>query len=826
MADIEIKSSLLNDSNFETTKKTLIAVSEVDRKENWRVKMMEYINSKAASDGDEFFYNMLPHVLFDFDDRETTAYTNEFTEIHFNAPGIIGNDIKHWDFTYAHECLHQLWDTYGVADKIKENGIEYNHQVLNIASDCVINDFLKEIRKKSMPDWVVTPEKLKDEFDIDFDRTKDTQYDLYIKLLEKVKSDKKAEDFVKDQTKFNGKLKPKSVNVQQGPDNDQDVLTPPPAPPATHSDDFKKGWNQAIQDVLDKKVDPLTYKFKLTEANSTDYDAGYEAAMNQIKEGLLNGLTITGGGKGPKPPQSDLAPIPWDMPPIYGGNGSDNSGDDDSDDQQNDAQDAQNSASDAQDAADKAQEVANQAKANNDSDAEKKQKAADDAKKAADKAKDEAKKAQDAQKKGDKDGAKKAAENAAKAAEDAKKAAEGAGVGKDDLQNSTGNSDAAKAQAQANTAKEFAKIAKNAAEAATKAKEKDANKRAEAAKKAQEAAEKAQKAADKAKAAEKAGDKKAAKEALDEAKKAANEAQNEAAQAGFKPFDDNDSKQKEQGQHSKAGKGHKQVQISEADHEKFRKHGKALIEKTKKSIGGPLNDFLKTCAAAAKLKPHGLEVKAKKAARGWNENLETSVIAFVKERVNQFKRKFKRTYRRIKRGTSEIRAGEILKPGKVIVDEQMIINVAFYIDRSGSMSGDREDNAWKATYVICDSLKDMFAREQCVEDVKFKLIAFDTEFDEVKFGNKPNSGGGTCSFHEILNYMNKNTKDYLITIVISDGDFSDLNNTGNYVEKYLKEYDGMIYMVFNQEQYTLKKIAEKFKDKLVYYKATPNFELT
>ena len=74
---------------------------------------------------------MLPSLLFLIPDNETTAYTSPETLIFANAPGIIGENIRQWDFVYCHECLHQLWNTFKVAEKIKNEGKEYNHYVLN-----------------------------------------------------------------------------------------------------------------------------------------------------------------------------------------------------------------------------------------------------------------------------------------------------------------------------------------------------------------------------------------------------------------------------------------------------------------------------------------------------------------------------------------------------------------------------------------------------------------------------------------------------------------------------------------------------------------------
>ena len=71
--------------------------------------------------------------------------------------------------------------------------IPLSFNLLNIASDCVINDYLKSLRKKEPFKDGIFPETLKENFGIDYDRKNDTQYSLYIKLLgvyEKNKSEK------------------------------------------------------------------------------------------------------------------------------------------------------------------------------------------------------------------------------------------------------------------------------------------------------------------------------------------------------------------------------------------------------------------------------------------------------------------------------------------------------------------------------------------------------------------------------------------------------------------------------------------------------------
>ena len=182
---MEIKSSLLNEDDFKFVKKSLIDVSEIDGKDKFRVKTLEYINDSSSDDDDIFFFFFFEFVRFLQPNDEAIAYTTPDHLIWLNCPGHIGEQIRQWDFIYDHECLHQLWDTFGVEDKIRKDFGTCDHYIMNIASDCIINDYLSFYRKKSQPDGLITPEYIKTKYDIEYNRKVDTQYTLYLKLLEK-----------------------------------------------------------------------------------------------------------------------------------------------------------------------------------------------------------------------------------------------------------------------------------------------------------------------------------------------------------------------------------------------------------------------------------------------------------------------------------------------------------------------------------------------------------------------------------------------------------------------------------------------------------------
>ena len=282
-------------------------------------------------------------------------------------------DVRVWEFIYDHECLHQLWETFKIAERIKKEGKEYNHEILNIASDCVINDYLSHNRKKLQPEGTVNPEFIKNKFGVEFNRNADTQYSLYLKLINSPKK-KEIEEYAKEQEKIhNGKITPKQVKDAEndGGGGGQGEK---------HSDDYKKGWVDGINDVLDGKVDPKNFRHK---PNNNDYNQGYNDALDQIKQGKEEGIEKSKGGGGGS---SDLPQIPWDAPNMQNDNG-DNTGDSKKDqlpsndqiedmDEKDAAKSAQKSADKAKEAAAKAKEAANDADENDEKDASSKKYAA------------------------------------------------------------------------------------------------------------------------------------------------------------------------------------------------------------------------------------------------------------------------------------------------------------------------------------------------------------------------------------------------------------------------------------------------------------------
>lgn len=199
---MEINSSLLNDKHFKFLKSNIAEVSKQDSNQKFRVSLIEYINDTSDNNDDVFFYEMLEFVRFLDPSSDSVAYTTPDRLIYLNSPGKIGKEFRQWDFVYCHECLHQLWETFNVGDEIKkQKNIEYDHYILNVASDCVINDYLYTYRKKTRPSNLITPEYIKESYGVEYNRLEDNQFSLYCKLIavkEKLKNDKKLQQMMND----------------------------------------------------------------------------------------------------------------------------------------------------------------------------------------------------------------------------------------------------------------------------------------------------------------------------------------------------------------------------------------------------------------------------------------------------------------------------------------------------------------------------------------------------------------------------------------------------------------------------------------------------
>ena len=602
---MEIKSSLLNYKEFNHLKDSIIKISSIDGKDKFRVKLIEYINDTSDNNDDMFFYEMLPFARFLKPSDQAIAYTTPDHLIYLNSPGTVGENVRKWDFIYCHECLHQLWDTFEVGEKIKKAGFEYNHKLLNIASDCVINDYLKILRKKEPFENGIFPETLKKEFDIDYDRKNDTQYSLYVKLLKVYEENKnELENLIKQMEK------------QEGGDSQQNNQSSSSNSSSSSSDDSGENSSNGNSNNQSKELD----------ANSA------QKAADKAKKNM--------------------------------------------------------------------EEAQNKADSNNN-----------------DKTlQEKANKAKECAKNSDKEGEKKAAEEAERAAEEAERAA------------------------------------------------------------------------------------KEEKDAKESDKSSKNDNKSNSNKAGNDEATDN----------------------SIEDINEIRKDAEEIIKKYKSKLTGPLGDFLSKCESSSSLKREGLKVKTSYGNAGWNTQMNQICKAFVKKKIFQKKRQFEKTYTRVRRGSGFVKFGNPIEPGRKIKEDKMDINVAFYIDKSGSMDNSI-DNVFEAVFYIADALKKYFGKEKVVNDTIFESYAFDVSLHKLKFGQKMKADGGTMSFNKLLDYVNEYSKDFLINVIVTDAQFSNIDTST--IKNLLKDINGILIFITNIDNETIKELSDKQPDKLHYILANSEFTL-
>ena len=564
---MEITSSLLNDKYFVNVKDSLIAVSEKDNKADFRVHMIEYINDTADNNDDMFFFDMVEFVRFLNPSDSSIAYTTPDHLIYLNAPGKVGEKVRVWDFIFCHECLHQLWETFGVADEIKNHNIEYNHTLLNIASDCVINDFLQRIKNKTPFEDGIFPETLENKFGVIYNPSEDTQFTLYLKLLEAYKTKKDEMDkFARD----------KDIDGQDG-----------------------------------------------------EYDNN-------------------------------------------GGNGGNGESDDNKDGEPTDKDgDTNLSGPTGKDGGDKSGKRKGQGKSD------------------------------------DKDG-----DN------------EGQEQGKSDNN-------------------------KN-----------DSNKNSES------------------------------------------------------------SKPGSGGKQGQGSTGKNDLTVTDIDLSKIRKRAENVLNKYKDKIAGSIGQFCNKCKSSKQLKRPSLGINVKKGSVTWNQELNTCVNKYVRQRVASKKRKYEKTYRRVKRGTGYIEFGQPIEPGRRVKQDKMVINAAFYIDRSGSMS-DRIDKVFTAIFDIADGLTKSFRREKVVEKTEYRTFVFNTSMSEIAWGKKVDAFGSTMGFEEILENIVEQTDNFMINIIVTDGQF---NIQMNKVKEFLKKIQGIVIVVANAP---IPKIEQEAKHnlQLFFIQADTEFKL-
>ena len=323
---------------------------------------------------------------------------------------------------------------------------------------------------------------------------------------------------------------------------------------------------------------------------------------------------------------------------------------------------------------------------------------------------------------------------------------------------------------------------------------------------AQKHADKARQLADEARAAADAGDEATANAKAKEAIKEANKAK--------------------QGANSGKGSGNYDADNGYADMDEETepynpKFFEDIIRQYANKISGAFGEFCSKCRMAEKeVKKEGAVVRARRGA-AWNKALDKKMNTFIQQRIIDKEREVEQTYHRLKRGTRPVRMGDILRPGTQIKEDKLNITVAFYVDRSGSMDG-RIDQVFSLAYQISDKIQRNYSHEKVVGDIGFKYYAFDDYMKEIKRGQKAPANGGTMSLQNLLGYVEKQTKEYLINIILTDAEFS-IDRSA--VVKLVKSMDGMFFLIANQPKPECEDIEKQLKGQFVFLQANDEFQL-
>jgi len=518
----------------------------------WRLDFTKYLKTSTQYNGYRFFWELIPMIYF-VTGKKDIAYTDKNCNIFLNIPHRkVDLENEKWEFIYYHECLHQLYETFEVEKAlIQEEGKDFSHYILNIASDCIINHYLKHVCNLEYPTKsIITPEYLEKKYKIVYNPKDDNQYDMYKKLYairDQLKSDaiiqqalegmpdvdldveggdgkmpkikkipstadwklgsKEARHVANnilvkycDKAKRlpNGKLsKEEAIRVmsEAAAEIQKTLLGKPVKPAAASNESFSYRVMSSAEFVMEADAAAA-----MSAAGYSTFEQGWDYAISDVLAKIQNTILQYSMAGGPKGPQGGP------KGPQGGPKGPQGGSDDDDDDDDDEEVEVPEN--------DPTEESPFLPKANNTDDGSLSEPGAGDGDGDSDDEPDSDSDIDDMDADDAADSAKKSADSAQRSANAAKKASDKAQDKADDA-----------AAKDSDSSKDLDKAAKKAQDAA---------------KKAQDAADKAKQAADKAQQAASNGNDEEAKKQAKDAAHAANEAKKQAQQAGVSPDSDSD----------------------------------------------------------------------------------------------------------------------------------------------------------------------------------------------------------------------------------------------------------------------------------------------
>lgn len=816
-----------------TWEETILSIR--DEFTQFRYDFTKYIDKSAKLNGYRFFWEMLPMLRF-ANNKIAPGYTNAKKEIYLNIPwkAIETKKLK-WLFIYYHECLHQLFDTFKVEERIKkEKNLKFNHDVLNVASDCVINEHLHSYCNMPYPsDQLITPEYIKEQFGVEYDKRKDTQFDLYVKLIAKVKEIEN--DRIVQQMR-DGALE--SEAEIEGGGGQQPKTNKIPT-----SDDWKRGSKEArkaANDILEKYSklagkkpgeklskeetiellkkslpeiealmnNPITVMDSYIMASNEfikiyekqeefkdgmkTYEEGWEYAINdvvnqvsQMIDQLENGEIGGGGGTPPLNDEEQVQDVPENdpteeapfLPKVNQTGSSSMSSGDDSD--SNDNQDNDESEKDPSEMT--SEEAAQSAK----SSAQAAQKEASQARQKANDMKQNSNGSNSDE-----------IEQAEQNAQDAEDAAQRAQDAADKAQEAAENGDTETAQEEAQNAKDAAREAKGKNNAI-----KDSNNRID-----------------------KPGEDTADSKNIGSKDKGSSQTTKDNA-LNKDGVDWNSDDRGTEESNKKWGNFSAEVKTyAKKIGEMSEDEAKKIIRRFAKGSDRIIKDFVRKCEEAETKEEKGVivDVKNEKVNYSWANSFSDTIKNVIKQKVRKRVKEWEETYARPNRRQGIVREGDIIKKGKKPLKNKMTISMAFYVDRSGSMSSSnniRLENIMNFIYGLSDTIMKKYHRNPVVEECLFRTFVFDNGMTEVKRPYVPSANGGTDPLHRVLSNIITRTPNAMINVIITDAEM-DFNISD--IKSNLNELSGMVVFITNDS-----KVAGTLKplDDVTTSNKTPKFKL-
>ena len=828
-----------------------------DENVQWRLDFTKYLKLSTKYNGYRFFWELIPMIYF-VTGKKDIAWTDKNSNIYLNIPHRkVDLENEKWEFIYYHECLHQLFETFEVEKSLKEEqGKDFSHYILNVASDCIINHYLKYNCNLDYPsDSIITPEYLSRKYKIEYNPKEDNQYDMYMKLYairDQLKSDaiiqqalENMPDVDLDIEGGDGKMPklkkvPSTADWKLGSKEARHVannILAKYCDAAQRLPNGKLSKEEAIRvmseaaaeiqkTLLGKPVRPAgtaakesfsfhvmsSTEFIAEAALGTDtystFEQGWDYAINDVLSRIQQTIMtyeLSGGGKGsgkgpdgdgtdPKDDDDEEIEVPENDPTEESPflPQANQTGDGSLSEPSDEGGNGSDGDSDPDDS------DSNDTDKNDnpiDKDSQINKMDGDDAAESAQKSADAAQQSADA--------AKNAADEAEEAADNAlDDSANPGSTSKKDLENAARKARKAadKAQEAANDAQEAADKARDAAaqgnddEARQQAKE-AAHAASDARKQAQKAAENNMKGQDGTEGDP--GESKAPKQITKKAEP------KKARQSGETLDWDKINRDTEKKEYGGKTWGDQVAEITTfAANNKFGDmNGSDVKNIIKRMLGGmdsSLSGFVKKCKDSKSLKSGKIVVVTtmEKKNASWSQKFSGIIKNTVKQRVKKKLNEWRKTYNRPNRRQGVYHDGDPLKKGKIREKDRLTISLAYYVDVSGSMSDSSVYNIFSFIQKMNNGISKQYRGNSVVEDCMFKVFAFNREYKEITLipAGIPSTGGGTEPLLNIVRKMKSFSETYMINVIVTDGE---MDYDIPAVKAELQEFAGNIVFITN-----------------------------